>query len=753
MYQEIQALLLPPKIKLIYRTNQLAFSINNSKPTMMACRSILIIGTDSTLSSSFCQSEILLARQLDKSIVHLRFLTYRPVPFLQQVHPQFVIEEEWSRLSSKQRHHLVTTQLLPALTFSKPSSSIWQQHRDQPVIEEEPAALTGKTVSANIPDWVIAQMPGTIEDLSVFAPDGELPLNLDAILLSEETANDWLSEAGGDFDLPEMGLEDTSVVETPTSLLAGYDESHDPWVEALAAEAAGTLDVAVEPDWYKQALAQAKELTEPKFTDEPPEVETLEPAVVEDPDPTAWYLNEVYVASIPEGADMPDWLRNSVSDDDTEGAISDWLRDQELGADTPEPSTPVMSWLDDVVEAEEPLSKPDTSMPFASPKASSDESLPQGREGMLPAWHPSQPQRQPVRPAPPPPAATIAPKVAAPPLPVRRVAQPVPPPPLPSVTRNLPSGDVTTGSESELSNVNLSTKTDIVQFAAYAPQMAEQEQRYSLIVYAHTASALSHVMQDVQKFRDEFGDIEPRQKHAKGSVEIAPRTEIEVIPLCEGITFSPETIKKPWVGDWIRFNFDFTVPNHYAEDELWIYISIQIKGIEIAHIKLSCEISASQTSPFSLAVDRLRRFSQPSVAKSNPLESAAQRANFSTAGPYRRIFISYSHRDQAVALSRADEIERVLGDKVFIDVKSLRAGEDWQYKIAEAIQICDIFHLLWSSNSAQSDYCRYEWSYALNHKCPENRCIGVIRPIFWEEPMPNPPEELQHLHFQKVTDV
>jgi hypothetical protein len=51
--------------------------------------------------------------------------------------------------------------------------------------------------------------------------------------------------------------------------------------------------------------------------------------------------------------------------------------------------------------------------------------------------------------------------------------------------------------------------------------------------------------------------------------------------------------------------------------------------------------------------------------------------------------------------------------------------------------------LFWSENSSKSEYCRQEWQYALQLKRGE----GFIRPVFWQEPIPTPPEELSDIHF------
>jgi hypothetical protein len=78
-------------------------------------------------------------------------------------------------------------------------------------------------------------------------------------------------------------------------------------------------------------------------------------------------------------------------------------------------------------------------------------------------------------------------------------------------------------------------------------------------------------------------------------------------------------------------------------------------------------------------------------------------------------------------------------------------GEDWRSALASAIDQSDIFQLFWSDNSAGSPNVRDEWEYALQHKCPETRCVGFIRPVCWNDPIkPSPPEELGHLNFKYV---
>jgi hypothetical protein len=91
-----------------------------------------------------------------------------------------------------------------------------------------------------------------------------------------------------------------------------------------------------------------------------------------------------------------------------------------------------------------------------------------------------------------------------------------------------------------------------------------------------------------------------------------------------------------------------------------------------------------------------------------------------------------------------------LGNETFIDTDDLRAGEDWKAGLAKAIDDADVFQLFWSNNSANSECCRYEWKYAVASRCPDSKCEGFIRPVYWEKPMPKPPPELSDVNFKYV---
>ena len=84
----------------------------------------------------------------------------------------------------------------------------------------------------------------------------------------------------------------------------------------------------------------------------------------------------------------------------------------------------------------------------------------------------------------------------------------------------------------------------------------------------------------------------------------------------------------------------------------------------------------------------------------------------------------------------------VLGMQSLRDVHVLRSGEKWHPALLKHIEQADIFQLYWSDNAKHSTYVEQEWRHALKQARP-----SFIRPLYWEHPMPDPPLELDEIHF------
>lgn len=108
---------------------------------------------------------------------------------------------------------------------------------------------------------------------------------------------------------------------------------------------------------------------------------------------------------------------------------------------------------------------------------------------------------------------------------------------------------------------------------------------------------------------------------------------------------------------------------------------------------------------------------------------------------FRKAYLCYASENRAEVLRRV-EILRYYGIEVFMDSTNLTTGENWEKSTQRMIDEADTFLLFWSTPAKYSQWVKKEWQYALKSKGP-----GFIRPVTLEFPLPPPPPELAHIHF------
>lgn len=276
-------------------------------------------------------------------------------------------------------------------------------------------------------------------------------------------------------------------------------------------------------------------------------------------------------------------------------------------------------------------------------------------------------------------------------------------------------------------------------FSAFYPKEAQAEQRYGVYIYAHAETMLATITADAQKFKEELGGNVPQPRLAKTSKSLAHGTKITVLLESEELEFEPDMLTKKWHGDWTRYEFEFRPKAELIDETAFVRASIMVMGFEIAKIQFAIDI----TEPQMQAMGRSTEIELPT----NPFALAKMQST--TTGGYDKIFISYSRKDKLIA-EAFKIIQEAAGNDVFFDVDDIRTGEDWQAAIARAIDEADYLQLFWSENSANSEWCGYEWEYTLNYRCKDNKCREFIRPVWWADPMPSPPESLGHLNFRRM---
>lgn len=77
----------------------------------------------------------------------------------------------------------------------------------------------------------------------------------------------------------------------------------------------------------------------------------------------------------------------------------------------------------------------------------------------------------------------------------------------------------------------------------------------------------------------------------------------------------------------------------------------------------------------------------------------------------KQVFISYQHKDAEFAENLMHRIKDA-GFDSWVDSEDLRAGEEWQVGIDQAIKNAFALIVIMSSDAQASEYVIYEWSFA-----------------------------------------
>ncbi|MEM9952178.1 MAG: toll/interleukin-1 receptor domain-containing protein [Chloroflexota bacterium] len=279
-----------------------------------------------------------------------------------------------------------------------------------------------------------------------------------------------------------------------------------------------------------------------------------------------------------------------------------------------------------------------------------------------------------------------------------------------------------------------STPLDTVQFSAFYPRQASTNREYGLYVYAHLPDAL--ISDDIQQFASDLGGRIPKATVAKDHAEIEVDAMLSVMVSSEQLTFNQVGVMQQWQHPFVRFDFRFTAHDNDIDDLAIGRIAIMLGLIEIASIDFQVLVIPEDTFAKVNAMPQDPRYDREFI-NSQPINV------------YQDIFISYSRKDTFIA-EQYRAVQKMIGNTVFMDTHSIRAGEDWERALQRAIDKADIFQLFWSEHSAESEHVRFEWQYALQHRCPETNCVQFIRPAYWSKPLPPIPEELSHLHFAYI---
>lgn len=110
----------------------------------------------------------------------------------------------------------------------------------------------------------------------------------------------------------------------------------------------------------------------------------------------------------------------------------------------------------------------------------------------------------------------------------------------------------------------------------------------------------------------------------------------------------------------------------------------------------------------------------------------------------KHVFVSHKHEDTDFAQVLVNKIEKA-GFKTWVDHDQLHIGEDWRFKIDQAMKNSFVLIVIMSPEAKNSEYVTYEWAFAWGAG------IRVFPILYKDTPLHPRLEALQHLNFTTLT--
>jgi len=160
-----------------------------------------------------------------------------------------------------------------------------------------------------------------------------------------------------------------------------------------------------------------------------------------------------------------------------------------------------------------------------------------------------------------------------------------------------------------------------------------------------------------------------------------------------------------WSGDIAHVGFRVTPSGALPSGKIDGECQLLIGGVRIGFVPFQIEVSRDKSGPIR-------------VTPGTTVKSA---------------FASYASRDRRRVLARIQGIEKA-GIDVYMDVRDLRAGSNYNLELLNRIDGADVLYLFWSRHAAASEWVEREWRHGF-----KTRGVAFIDPVPMVDPRKVPP--------------
>ena len=228
---------------------------------------------------------------------------------------------------------------------------------------------------------------------------------------------------------------------------------------------------------------------------------------------------------------------------------------------------------------------------------------------------------------------------------------------------------------------------DIAYSSIFAPAEIRRKSHMLVQVYIHSYE----YTEDVKTLAKESQENAERRDYIPLQCKLKKDDKIDIVLSIYGNKLLT-SIKKSivWQGLFTKCSFDYFVPNNINIDELSCVAILAVNETPVGELRFITKI----------------------------VEMPKQLSTKIIAHKYRKVFISYSHKDGDKVQSFHEGL-KLAGIEHFFDRTSLNINDIFPLVIQDYINSADLFVLFWSKNAAESKYVSLEIEQALKRAYPQ----------------------------------
>ncbi|MDM8537080.1 ATPase, T2SS/T4P/T4SS family [Desulfobacterales bacterium HSG17] len=258
---------------------------------------------------------------------------------------------------------------------------------------------------------------------------------------------------------------------------------------------------------------------------------------------------------------------------------------------------------------------------------------------------------------------------------------------------------------------------DPVDCTVFSPPEVKAGEFFMIQVYVHLLEKADEALEMAKEFDYDTA----RRGFTSLETEIERGSKLTFHMDIKDVTIAEPFQSFKWQGRTDYAAFYVGIPEEYLSDNIFGKVTISQDSVPIGHIRFKIRVICEKKKLFR-----------------EPIGNALT---------YKYAFISYASKDRSEVIRRVQMLS-TLKISFFQDILNLEPGDRWEKELYKEIDKSDVFFLFWSKSAKESEWVKKEILHALRAKQYKDENPPEIIPIIIEgPPVPIPPEELQHIHF------